>query len=130
MLVYTDKPNTQIRIGDHARKSIDLSYSLGMLLKEDGTVMDANPNFPAFKAGMAPGMKIVSVNGRAWSSDVLQEAITSAKNSTAPLEVVVEHGSFNEMYKLNYHDGLRYPRLERDNSKPDVITNLIKSRAR
>jgi predicted metalloprotease with PDZ domain len=128
-LVYTDKPNTQVRIADHARKSIDLSYSLGMLLKEDGTVMDVNPNFPAFKAGMAPGMKILSINGRTWSTDVLHEAITSSTTGATPIEVVVENGSFNETYKLNYHGGERYPHLERDSSKPDVIGAIIKSRA-
>jgi len=93
-------------------------------------VMDANPNLVAFKAGLAPGMKIVSINGRGWSSDVLQEALSSAKSSTAPIEVVVEHGSFQESYKLNYHGGARYPHLERDNSKPDVVGEVIKSRAR
>lgn len=35
-------------MADHARKSVDLSYSLSMLLKEDGTVMDVNPNLVAF----------------------------------------------------------------------------------
>jgi predicted metalloprotease with PDZ domain len=128
-LVYTGKPNTQIRIGDHARKSVDLSYSLGALLKEDGTILDVNPNLAAFKAGLAPGMKIVSVNGRTWSTDVLHHAIASAKNSTAPIELVVENGSFTETYKVNYHDGERYPHLERDNTKPDVIGEVIKSRA-
>ena len=128
-LVYTDKPNTQIQIDDHARKSVDLSFSLGILLKEDGTVMDVNPNLAAFKAGVAPGMKIVSVNGRGWSNEVLQEALASARTSTTPIEVVVEHGSFQETYKLNYHGGVRYPHLERDNSKPDVIGDVIKSRA-
>lgn len=128
-LVYTDKPNTQLRIADHNRKSVDLSYSLGVLLKDDGTVMDVNPNFVAFKAGLAPGMKIVSVNGRAWSTEVLHEAITSAKNSTAPIELVVENGSFNETYRLNYHGGERYPHLERDSSKPDLLGDVVKSRA-
>jgi predicted metalloprotease with PDZ domain len=128
-LVYNGKPNTQIRIGDHARKSVDLSYSLGALLKEDGTILDVNPNLAAFKAGLAPGMKIVSVNGRTWSTDVLHDAIASAKNSTVPIELVVENGSFTETYKVNYHDGERYPHLERDNTKPDVIGEVIKSRA-
>jgi predicted metalloprotease with PDZ domain len=129
-LVYTDKPNTEIRIADHARKSVDLSYSLGMLLKEDGTVLDVNPNLPAFKAGLAPGMKIVSVHGRAWSADVLHEAIASTKTGTAPIEVVVENGSFTETYKVNYHGGERYPHLERDNTRPDLLGDVIKSRAR
>jgi len=128
-LVYTDKPNTEIRIADHARKSIDVSFSLGMLLKEDGAVMDVNPSSAAFKAGMAPGMKILSVNGRTWSTDVLHEAIASSKSITAPIEVIVENGSFNETYKLDYHGGERYPHLERDNTKPDLIGEIIKSRA-
>ena len=128
-LVYTDKPNTEIRIADHTRKSIDVSFSLGMLLKEDGAVMDVNPSSAAFKAGMAPGMKILSVNGRTWSTDVLHEAIASSKSITAPIEVIVENGSFNETYKLDYHGGERYPHLERDNTKPDLIGEIIKSRA-
>jgi predicted metalloprotease with PDZ domain len=129
-LVYTDKPNTQIRMADHARKSVDLSFSLGLLLKDDGTVMDVNPNLAAFKAGLAPGMKIVSVSGRTWSSDVLHEAVAAAKTGTTPIELVVENGSFTETYRVNYHGGERYPHLERDNTKPDVLGDVIRSRAR
>jgi len=129
-IVYNDKPNTQMRIADHSRKSIDLSFSLGALLQEDGTVMDVNPNLPAFTAGLAPGMKIVSVNGRTWSSDVLHEAIASAKTSSVPIELVVENGSFTETYRVNYHGGERYPHLERDNTKPDALDEVIKSLAR
>jgi predicted metalloprotease with PDZ domain len=128
-LVYTDKPNTQIRIADHQRKSIDLSFSLGALVNNDGTVMDVNPDLAAFKAGLAPGMKIVTVNGRTWSTDALHAAIVSAKNSTAPIELVVENGSFTETYKIDYHGGERYPHLERDDTKPDVLDDVIKSRA-
>jgi len=127
-LVYTDKPNTMVRLGDHARKSVDLMYSIGAMLKEDGSVMDVNPNLEAAKAGLAPGMKIITVNGRAWSTDVLREAITAAKNSATPIELVVENGSFTGVYKLNYHGGERYPHLERDPTKPDVLGEVINSR--
>jgi predicted metalloprotease with PDZ domain len=129
-LVYTDKPNTEVRIGDHARKSVDLSYSVGMLLKEDGSVMDFNPSMAAFKAGIAPGMKVISVNGRTWSTDVVHAAVASSNTNTAPIEFVVENGSFQETYKVNYHGGERYPHLERDSTKPDVLGDVIKSRAR
>jgi predicted metalloprotease with PDZ domain len=127
-LVYTDKPNTMVRLGDHARKSVDLSYSIGAMLKEDGSVMDVNPNLEAAKAGLAPGMKIITVNGRPWSTDVLHEAITAAKSNTTPIELVVENGSFTGVYKLNYHGGERYPHLERDSTKPDLVGEVIKSR--
>jgi len=127
-LVYTDKPNTLVRLGDHARKSVDLMYSIGAMLKEDGSVMDVNPNLEAARAGLAPGMKIITVNGRPWSTDVLHEAITTAKGSSTPIELVVENGSFTGVYRLNYHGSERYPHLERDPTKPDVLGDVIKSR--
>ena len=127
-LVYTDKPNTMVRLGDHARKSVDLMYSIGAMLKEDGSVMDVNPDLEAAKAGLAPGMKIITVNGRGWSTDVLREAITAAKSNTTPIELVAENGSFTGVYKLNYHGGERYPHLERDSSKPDLLGEVIKPR--
>jgi predicted metalloprotease with PDZ domain len=117
-----------VRLGDHARKSVDLSYSIGAMLKEDGSVMDVNPNLEAAKAGLAPGMKIITVNGRPWSTDVLHEAITAAKSSSTPIELVVENGSFTGVHKLNYHGGERYPHLERDQTKPDLVGEVIKSR--
>jgi len=129
-LVYTDKPNTLVRLGDHARKSVDLMYSIGAMFKEDGGVMDVNPNLEAAKAGLAPGMKIITVNGRPWSTDVLHEAIAAAKSSTTPIELVVENGSFTGAYKLNYHGGERYPHLERDPTKPDLLGEVIKSQRR
>jgi len=129
-IVYNDKPNTQMRIGDHSRKSIDLSFSIGAMLKEDGTVMDVNPNLEAARAGLAPGMKILTVNGRTWSGDTLHEAITAAKTATTPIELSVENGSFTNVYRLNYHGGERYPHLERDPTKPDLIGGVIKSRRR
>lgn len=129
-LVYTDKPNTLVRLGDHARKSVDLMYSIGAMLKNDGGVMDVNPNLEAAKAGLAPGMKIITVNGRPWSTDVLHEAITAAKSGTTPIELVVENGSFTGAYKLNYHGGERYPHLERDPTKPDLLGEVIKSQRR
>jgi predicted metalloprotease with PDZ domain len=127
-LVYNDQPNIQVRIGDHTRKSIDLLYSIGAMLKEDGSVMDVNPNMEAAHAGLAPGMKILAVNGRTWSSETLHDAITEAKNTTTPIELVVENGSFTNTFKLNYHGGERYPHLERDSTKPDLIGEIIKSR--
>jgi predicted metalloprotease with PDZ domain len=129
-LVYNEKPNTMVRLSDHSRKSVDLSYSIGALLKDDGTVLDVNPNLSAFKAGLAPGMKIDAVNGRAWSADVLREGVAAAKNNTASIQLVIENGSFTQTIQLNYHGGEKYPHLEREPSKPDIISEIIKPLAR
>jgi hypothetical protein len=61
---------------------------------------------------------------------VLHDAIASSKSNTARIDLVVENGSFQETYKVDYHGGERYPHLERDSTKPDVLGDVIKSRAR
>jgi hypothetical protein len=73
-------------------------------------------------------MKIVAVDGRSWSPEVLHDAIKTAAKSTAPLEMLVENSGFNQSHKLDYHAGERYPHLERDAAKPDVLSEIIKAR--
>src|SRR5262249_31648768 len=101
---------------------------IGAMLREDGGIMDVNPTMEAARAGLAPGMKILTVNGRSWSSDGLHEAIAGAKGTTTPITLIVENGSFTSEYKINYHGGERFPHLERDVSKPDLLSGVIKSR--
>jgi hypothetical protein len=74
-------------------------------------------------------MKIVGVNGRAWSGEALHEAV-AAKNSSTPITFRVDNGSFQDEYKVPYRGGERYPHLERDSTKPDVLSEIIKPRAR
>ena len=52
-----------------------LEYSLGMNLGRDGAVQDVVPGMPAAESGLAPGMKIQTINGKAWSPDVLHDAL-------------------------------------------------------
>jgi predicted metalloprotease with PDZ domain len=128
-LVYTETPNGEIRAEEQSGKYVDLSYSLGLIVKEDGSVLDVNPEMAAAKAGIAPGMKLLAVNGRSWSVEILHEAIATAKNGTTPLELLAENGSFQRTCKVDYHGGERYPHLERDQTKPDLLSELIKAHA-
>ncbi len=129
-LAYNDTANGQTKIGEQLRKYTDLSYSLGLLVKEDGSITDVNPELSAAKAGIAPGMKLIAVNNRKYSSDALHEAIAAAKNNPKPLELLVENGSFHQTYNLDYHNGERYPHLERDATKPDVLSEVTKPRGK
>jgi predicted metalloprotease with PDZ domain len=104
-------------------------YSVGFIVKDDGTLLDVSPDTPAGKAGLAPGMKLVNINGRSWSSDALPDAIATTKTSATPLELLVENGSFQQTYKLDYRGGERYPHLERDAARPDLLGEIIKPRA-
>lgn len=127
-LVYNEAPNGQIKINEQLRKQIDLSYSIGLIVKDDGQVLDANPEMTAARAGLAPGMKLIAVNGRRWSPEILQDAIKATKTSAGRLELLAENGSFNQTYNLDYQGGERYPHLERDRAKPDLLSEVIKPR--
>jgi predicted metalloprotease with PDZ domain len=79
---------------------------------------------PAFKAGLAPGMTIVAVNGTEFSPDVMKQAVKDAKGNHQPIKLLVK--DFNE-YKtidVDYHDGLKYPDLERIKGTPDYLSQL------
>jgi predicted metalloprotease with PDZ domain len=125
-LVYTDKANDYLKSFEAERKVLDLSFSLGLLLKDDGTIIDLNPDSPADKAGLAPGMKLLAVNGRKWSKELLHDAIKEAKTSTKPIEFVLENGEFVKSYRLDYKEGEKYPHLERDTAKPDLLAEILK----
>jgi hypothetical protein len=73
-------------------------------------------------------MKVIAVNGRKWKRDVLDTAIREAQDSTAPIEILAQNGEFFRTFRVDYHGGLRYPHLERDESKPDVLAEVLKGR--
>jgi hypothetical protein len=73
-------------------------------------------------------MKVVAVNGKRFSAEVLHDAIKAAKGGTDPIELLVENTDYYKTNKLNYHDGEKYPRLVRDESKPDLMTDILKAK--
>jgi predicted metalloprotease with PDZ domain len=104
-------------------------YSLGLQLADDGTVNDSVVGSPAFTAGISSGMKVVGVNGRVYTHDVLDDAIKAAKDGTAPISILVISDDYYRTCTVNYHGGDRYPHLVRDSSKPDYLDDLAKPRA-
>jgi predicted metalloprotease with PDZ domain len=125
-LVYTEAENDAQKAFGEANKTVDLSYSLGMKLNEEGAIGDAVPGMPAYAAGLSPGMKIVGVNGHAFTIEAVREAIRAAKKSTAPIELVAQNSGSLKTYQVNYHDGERFPHLVRDPSRPDLLAQIIK----
>jgi len=71
-------------------------------------------------------MKVIGVNSRAYSIEGLREAIRAAKTSVAPIELLLQNGGSLKIYQLNYHDGERFPHLEREPSRPDLLQQIIK----
>jgi predicted metalloprotease with PDZ domain len=90
----------------------------------EGTVVDVIPDKPAAKAGIGPGMRITAVNQRRYSADVLREEIRNTK-AGGSLNLHVANGRELAEYKVNYHDGERYPVLER-NDQPALLDDILK----
>jgi predicted metalloprotease with PDZ domain len=124
-LVYTDRPNAYQALRARSSKLVDESFSLGVWAKEDGTIADIVTGSPAWDGGLGPGMKIVAVDGRAWTTEVLSEEVRAAKGGATPIEVAVQQGDVLKTLRVSYHDGERYPHLERDATRPDLLTAIL-----
>ena len=124
-LVYDSKPSDYWKAYEADRKLADLRYSLGLVVQEDGTIQDVSFDGPARKAGVAPAVKLIAVNGRQFTTTVLRDSIDAAAKNTDPIELLIKDGEFYKSYRISYHGGERYPHLERDTSKPDLLTAII-----
>ena len=127
-LSHVEKPSSLLRETESMRKNTDLASSIGLVISPEGSVVDVIPGSAADRAGIGPGMKLTAVNSRRWTSEGLTQAITAAKKNRLPLELLTENGEFFKTFKLEYHDGLKYPCLVRKDSKPDLLTEILKPR--
>ena len=131
-LVYDENPSeldrAQDRDGDRNGRSVNAHYSVGLVAGSDGVIQDTVEGMVAAKAGIGPGMKIVAVNGRRFSADVWRDAMQAAKTSPSPIELIVENTDYFRVVKLDYHGGERYPHLVRDESKPDLLTEIYRAK--
>jgi predicted metalloprotease with PDZ domain len=126
-LTYQDKPSAMFDAAESGSKGLNLTSSIGLLLNSEGKVLDVVPDGPVAKGGVAPGMKLVAVNGRKYSDSGLKAAVAATK-TTGKLELLTETGEFYKTHAIEYKGGARYPFLERGEGT-DVLTQIIQPRA-
>ena len=124
-LAFTEEPTELWKARETANKNVDVSHSIGILLSAEGAINDVLPGSPAAKAGLIPGMKLLAVNGRKWSTEGLHQALKDSRTTTAPMEVISENGSFVKVFRVDYHGGERYPRLVRAEGTPDRLSEIL-----
>ncbi|MDP3633597.1 M61 family metallopeptidase [Phenylobacterium sp.] len=127
-LVYSATPTDYTKTEEARRRITDLTYSLGLVLNKDGEFVSVQWEGPAFKAGLADGVKLIAVNGVAYDGDRLKEAVTAAKGGKAPIELLVKAGERYRTVPIAYHDGLRYPRFERIAGTPARLDDILAAR--
>ncbi|QNA89989.1 M61 family metallopeptidase [Massilia sp. Dwa41.01b] len=126
-LVYTDTPTDTIKAAEERSKSADFSYSLGFSVRADGGISNVVWDGVGFRAGLAGNATIVAVNSKVYKPEVLKAAVKAAKGGKAPIELLVKKGNTLRTIALDYHDGLRYPRLERIPGTPDRLEAIYKA---
>ena len=124
-LVYRDTLSAMELAYEERTKQVDLRYSLGVNLSEDGTMLDVIPGSPAAAAGLAPGMKLIAVDGKAFTKELVRFAIRGAAHAPQPIDLLAQNGDSFKTYTVNYHGGERYPFLERLPGKADILSGVI-----
>jgi predicted metalloprotease with PDZ domain len=127
-VVYDETPSEMASAAMGAYHFVNAEYSLGLELGDDGSVIDTIEGMPAAKAGIGPGMKLIAVNGRRFSAEVLRDSLKSAKSGSAPIALLVENTEYYKTYNIDYHAGEKYPHLVRDESKPDLLSEILKAK--
>ena len=127
-LVYSATPNPYEQAREIVHKYTEAVFSIGLDVDAKGVIGDVLWNGPAFAAGLAPGMTIVSVNGDSFSPDGLRRAIAaSADGGGGRLIVVAKGDGVVRTYTILYSGGMRYPHLVRVQGKRDYLDEIIAS---
>ena len=128
-IVYQDHPSAAERtfssVGGRRGAAIDVWYSLGLRLNGEGTISDVRWGSVADKAQLAPGQKIIVVNGRTYSADHLKTAIVDAKGNSQPIHLLTQSEDYVTPVDINYHDGMRYPAMVRVDGTKDYLDEII-----
>ncbi|MEO8673090.1 MAG: peptidase M61 [Tahibacter sp.] len=128
-LVYTDTASEWFKNLESERKIADFSASVGLVVaNKENTVSAVRWDGPAFNAGIAPGSSLIAINGYAFETARLKQAIKDAKETAAPIELIVKHGDVVKTVRIDYRDGLKYPHLERVAGTPDRLSKIFTPR--
>ena len=113
-LVYDDTPSDYIK-SNEGKRGANFGYSLGLTIGKDGSIRDVLWNGLGFKAGLTAGMKVIAVNDRAYDGDRLKDLVITAHKAgnSDKITLLVQDGEYFRTLTFDYHDGLRYPHLER-----------------
>jgi predicted metalloprotease with PDZ domain len=125
-LAYQPAPNDVLKDQEQVRRGTEMGYSIGLRLNSDGSIADVIEGMAASKAGVGPGMKVLAVNGKAYSPDVLRDSVRATTNpKQRRIDLLIDNEGHVATYELTYGEGEKYPVLERDGSKPDALSQII-----
>lgn len=125
-LVFTDTPTAAFLASEEEDGVTDLTYSIGLKTRPDGTMRSVSWNGPSFRAGMRPGPRIATVNGMPFGRDVILDAIRFS--TSRRLVLTIEQDGHRSDVPIGYSGPLRYPRLQRIAAHLDALATLLAPR--
>jgi predicted metalloprotease with PDZ domain len=111
-LVWRDEPNGYDKARMASDHVLSLEHSLGIVIDAEGRITSTRWNSPGFQAGLVTGTRIVAVNELPYTAEVLRRAITVARGSRKPIQILLKRSDQFQSVAVDYHDGLRWPWLE------------------
>jgi predicted metalloprotease with PDZ domain len=127
-LVYSDTASDYFKKMETRRKINDLTFSLGLVVGRESKLTDVLWGGPAHTAGLTVGTQIVAVDGLTYDGERLKDTVKAAKTNSAAIEFLVKNGDRYSTLHVDYHDGLRYPLLERDANVPARLDQILSPR--
>ncbi len=126
-LSYSDTPPDWLKQVEESNKPPFVSFanSVGLAIGAEDTVVNVWWNSPAFQAGITPGMKVVAVNDEAYTAARLREVLVQAEKTTTPIRLLLRREDHFQTVSLDYHGGLRYPKLERIEGSLDLLDAIL-----
>src|SRR5258706_15413650 len=123
---YQTAPSGFLKDLEQVRHATEMGYSIGLRLNEDSSIADVIEGKPAARAGIGPGMRILAVNGKAYSAAVLRDFVRATTDPRQRrIELLIDNEGHVASYQISYGEGEKYPVLERDGSKPDTLARII-----
>lgn len=124
---FNDKPpENRGRSSRQFGGGVDAAYSLGLQISGNGAVEDSLVGGLAYEAGIMPGMKVVAVNDRAFTPDLVNDAIKGSKTNAQTIHFLTVNDDYYKTYTVTYEGGPKYPHLVRVEGKPDLLDELSK----
>jgi predicted metalloprotease with PDZ domain len=128
-LALTANPSTMHVAHEADDKDLDLHYSLGFYVGDEGaTIGDVIPRSPADLAGASPGSHLIAINGYKWSKELLHDTL-SAPAASGIITLLVEKDDMFKTLELKYSGGERYPNLLREPGSEDLLAHIAHPRA-
>ncbi len=123
-LVLNAEPAVMHRAHEADDHDVDARFSLGFYANEDATLSDIIPGSPADAALLAPGDRLIAVNGRRWAPEELRDALGASARGVPSLTLLIERGDQFRTVELHYEGGPREAHLVPVAGAPDLLDRI------